>query len=86
MVTNTYMLFLKGFLLNNLIDRSLLSEQEAKKLAMWNEVNLITLIYQDCFFDKEIFHNKNVGIWSKDHILFMIKLEKKVLYSINTKC
>ncbi len=34
MVTNTYMLFLKGFLLNNLIDRSLLSEQEAKKLAM----------------------------------------------------
>ncbi|CAG8733518.1 13476_t:CDS:1, partial [Cetraspora pellucida] len=44
------------------------------------------LVYRDCFFDKEVFYIKNVGIHSKDHILSLVESEKKALCPIDTKC
>ena len=82
---NSYMPALEGSLLDDSIDRSLLSEQEANNLAMRTEADPITLVYCDCLFGKEVFYAKNIGIWSKDHILSLIKLEKKALCPIDTK-
>ena len=81
MATNSYMPALEGSLLDDPIDRSLLSEQE----AMRTEADPMTLVYQDCLFDKEVFYTKNVGIRSKDHILSLVKSEKKALCPIDTK-
>ncbi|CAG8834316.1 14609_t:CDS:1, partial [Cetraspora pellucida] len=53
---NSYMPTLEGFLLDDLIDRSLLSKQE----AMQTETDPMTLVYRDCLFDKEVFYAKNV--------------------------
>ena len=52
---------------------------------MRTEANLITLVYQDCLFGKEVFYAKNVGIQSKDHILSLVESEKKALCPIDTK-
>ena len=85
MATDSYMPTLEGSLLDDLIDRLLLSEQEAKDLTMRTEADPMTLVYQDCLFGKEVFHTKNVGIRSKDHILSLVESEKKVLCPIDTK-
>ena len=81
MATNSYMPALEGSLLDDLIDRSLLSEQE----AMRTEADPMTLVYRDCLFGNEVFYAKNVGIWSKDHILSLVESEKKALCPIGTK-
>ena len=52
---------------------------------MRTEADLMTLVYRDCLFDKEVFHAKNVGIRSKDHELSLVESEKKALYPIDTK-
>ncbi|PKY34982.1 hypothetical protein RhiirB3_455229, partial [Rhizophagus irregularis] len=49
MATDTYMPSLEGSLLNDLIDKSSLTEQE----AMRTEVDPMTLVYQDCLFEKK---------------------------------
>ena len=77
---------LKGSLLNDSIDKSLLSKQEAKDLAMRTEADPMTLVYRDCLFGKEIFHAKNVSIRSKNHILSLVESEKKAFCPIDTKC
>ena len=79
--TNFYMPTLEGSLLDDPIDRSLLSEQE----AMRTETDPMTLVYRDCLFGNEVFHAKNVGIRSKDHILSLVESEKKALCPIDTK-
>jgi hypothetical protein len=81
MAMNSYMPALEGSLLDDPIDRSLLSEQE----AMRTEADPMTLVYRDCLFDNEVFHAKNVGIRSKDHILSLVESEKKALCPIDTK-
>ncbi|CAG8817735.1 19171_t:CDS:2, partial [Cetraspora pellucida] len=81
MAINSYMPALEGSLLDDPIDRSLLSEQE----AMRTEADPITLVFRDCLFDKEVFYAKNVGIHSKNHILSLIESEKKALCPIDTK-
>ena len=45
----------------------------------------MTLVYRDCLFGNEVFHAKNVGIRSKDHILSLVESEKKALCPIDTK-
>ena len=85
MATDLYMPTLEGSLLDNSIDRSLLSEQEAKDLTMRTEADPMTLVYRDCLFGKEVFHAKNVSIRSKDHILSLVESEKKALCPIGTK-
>jgi hypothetical protein len=62
MAIDTYMPSLEGSLLDNPIDKSSLSEQETKELAMRTEADPMTLVYRDCLFGKEVFHAKNVGI------------------------
>src|SRR6185312_8084594 len=62
MATNLYMPALEGSLLDDPIDRSLLSEQEANSLAMRTKADPMTLVYQDCLFGKEVFYAKNIGI------------------------
>ncbi|GES87872.1 uncharacterized protein LOC110854461 [Rhizophagus clarus] len=62
MATDSYMPALEGSLLDNLLDKSLLLEQEAKDLAIRFEADPITLVYQDCLFGKKVFYAKNVGI------------------------
>ncbi|GBB94053.1 hypothetical protein RclHR1_22800003 [Rhizophagus clarus] len=57
MATDTYMITLEGSLLDDPIDKSSLSEQE----AMRADADPMTLVYQDCLFGKEVFHAKNVG-------------------------
>lgn len=81
-----YFLSLRGSLLDDLVDRSLMSEQEARDLVIRTEAGPITLIYRDCLFRKEVFYAKNMGIRSKDHILSLVESEKKALCPINTKC
>src|SRR2546429_5091592 len=53
MAIDTYMPNLKGSLLDDLIDKFSLSEQEAKDLAMRTETDPMTLVYRDCLFGKE---------------------------------
>ena len=81
MAIDTYMPSLEGSFLDNPIDKSSLSEQE----IMRAEADPMTLVYWDCLFGKEVFHAKNVGIRSKDHILSLVKSEKKALCPIDTK-
>ncbi|CAG8576317.1 4065_t:CDS:2 [Ambispora gerdemannii] len=76
MATDTYMPTLEGSLLDDPIDKSLLTDQEAKDLAMRTEADSMTL---------EVFHAKNVGIRSKDHVLSLVESEKKALCPIDTK-
>ncbi|KAF0562509.1 protein nynrin [Gigaspora margarita] len=83
--TNSYIFDLEGTLLDDPVDRSLLSEEEVKNLAIQTEADPITLVYQDCLFDNKVFYAKNVGIRSKDHILSLVELEKKGLCPIDTK-
>src|SRR6185437_9360168 len=45
----------------------------------------MTQVYRDCLFSKEVFHTKNVGIHSKNHILSLVESEKKALCPIDTK-
>ena len=85
MAVDTYMPNLEGSLLDEPIDKSSLSEQEAKDLAMRTEADPMTLVYRDCLFGKEVFHAKNVGIRSKNHILSLVESEKKALCPIDTK-
>src|ERR1700752_441941 len=68
MAMNSYMPALEEYLLDDPIDRSLLSEQEAIR----TEADPMTLVYRDYLFDKEVFYAKNVGICSKDHILSLV--------------
>ena len=78
------MLSLEGFLLDNhdgVIDKFSLTEQE----IMRAEADPITLVYWNCLFGKEVFHVKNMGIRSKDHILSLVESEKKALCPIDTK-
>ena len=82
MATDTYMPSLEGSLLDNPLDKSSLTEQE----AMRADADPMTLVYRDCLFGKEVFYAKNVGIRSKDHILSLVESEKKALYLIDTKC
>ena len=56
---------LEGFLLNDLIDRSLLLEQDVKDLSIQSKADSMALVYQDCIFDKKVFYAKNVGIRSR---------------------
>jgi hypothetical protein len=84
MATDSYMPTLEGSLLDAPIDKSLLSEQETKDLAMRSEADPMTLVYLDCLFRKEVFYAKNVGIRSKDHILSVVESEKKALCPIDT--
>ncbi|PKB97274.1 hypothetical protein RhiirA5_433436 [Rhizophagus irregularis] len=81
MATDTYMPSLEGSLLNDPIDKSSLTEQE----AMRTEADPMTLVYRDCLFGKEVFYAKNVGIRSKDHVLSLVESEKKALCPIDTK-
>jgi hypothetical protein len=85
MATDSYMPTLEGSLLDNPLDKSLLTEQEAKYLAMRSEADPMTLVYRDCLFGKEVFYAKNVGIRSKDHTLSLVESEKKALCPIDTK-
>jgi hypothetical protein len=85
MATDTYFLSLGGSLLDDPVDRSSMSEQEAKDLAMRTDADPMTLVYQDCLFGKEVFYAKNIGIRSKDHILSLVESEKKALCPIDTK-
>src|SRR5215472_1511145 len=81
MAVETYMPSLEGSLLDDPIDKATLTEQE----AMQFEANPMNLVYWDCLFGKEVFHVKNVGIQSKDHILSLVESEKKALCPIDTK-
>ena len=81
MATDSYMPSLEGSLLDDPIDKSLLTEQE----AMRSEADPMTLVYRDCLFGKEVFHAKNVGFRSKDHIISLVESEKKALCPIGTK-
>ena len=85
MAIDTYMPNLEGSLLDDPIDKSSLSEQESKDLAMRTEADPMTLVYRDCLFGKEVFHAKNIGIRSKDHVLSLVESEKKALCPIDTK-
>src|SRR5436189_855882 len=85
MAIDTYMPNLEGSLLDDPLDMSSLSEQEARDLAMRTEADPMTLVYRDCLFSKEVFYAKNVGIRSKDHILSLVESEKKALCPIGTK-
>uniref|UniRef100_U9SPY6 Uncharacterized protein n=1 Tax=Rhizophagus irregularis (strain DAOM 181602 / DAOM 197198 / MUCL 43194) TaxID=747089 RepID=U9SPY6_RHIID len=75
MATDTYMPSLERSLLNDPIDKSSLTEQE----AMRTEADPMTLVYRDCLFGKEVFYAKNDGIRSKDHVLSLVESEKKAL-------
>src|SRR5277367_1477371 len=86
MATDTYFSSLEGSLLDDPIDKSLLSEQEAKDLAMRTAADPMTLVYRDCLFGKEVFHAKNIGFRTKDHVISLVESEKKALYPIDTKC
>ncbi|CAG8813452.1 24553_t:CDS:2, partial [Cetraspora pellucida] len=72
MATNLYISALEGSLLDDPIDRLLLSEQK----AMRTETDPMTLVYRDCLFGNEVFHAKNVEkkalcpIDTKNWILF----------------
>src|SRR5947207_2560618 len=80
MATDSYMPTLEESLLDDLINRSLLSEQEAKDLTMRTEADPMTLVlYRDCLFGKEVFHAKNVGIRSKDHTLCPLDTKRWIL-------
>ena len=81
MAIDTYMPSLEGYLLDNPIDKFSLLEQE----IMRAEADPMTLVYRDCLFGKEVFHVKNVGIRSKNHILSLVESEKKALCPIYTK-
>src|SRR3989440_3841904 len=84
MATDTYLPSLGGSLLDDPVDRSSMSEQEARDLAMRTEANPMTLVYQNCLLGKVVFYTKNVGIRSKDHILSLVESEKKALGPIDT--
>src|SRR5437764_5619316 len=45
----------------------------------------MTQVYRDCLFGNKVFYAKNVGIRSKDHVLFLVESEKKALCPIDTK-
>uniref|UniRef100_U9SPY4 DNA-directed DNA polymerase n=1 Tax=Rhizophagus irregularis (strain DAOM 181602 / DAOM 197198 / MUCL 43194) TaxID=747089 RepID=U9SPY4_RHIID len=62
MATDSYMPTLEGSLLDNSIDKSLLSERETRDLAMQSEADPMSLVYWDCLFDKKVFYAKDVGI------------------------
>ncbi|GBC08751.1 hypothetical protein RclHR1_08350021 [Rhizophagus clarus] len=72
MATDTYFPSLGGTLLDDPVD-------EAKIF------DLMTQVYLNCLFGKEVFYAKNVGIRSKDHILSLVETEKKALCPIDTK-
>ncbi|CAG8727741.1 20154_t:CDS:10, partial [Cetraspora pellucida] len=57
MAMNLYMTALEGSLLDNPIDKSLLSEQE----AMRTEADPMTLVYRDCLFGNKVFYAKNIA-------------------------
>ena len=52
---------------------------------MQADADPMTLVYRDCLFGKEVFHAKNVGFRSKDHIISLVESEKKALCPIDTK-
>ncbi|PKK56950.1 hypothetical protein RhiirC2_798968 [Rhizophagus irregularis] len=60
--TDTYFPSLGVSLLDDLVDRSSMSEQETRDLAMRTEVDPMTLVYRDCLFGKEVFYAKNVAL------------------------
>ncbi|GBB85763.1 hypothetical protein RclHR1_01220059 [Rhizophagus clarus] len=82
MATDTYMPSLLASLTDDPIDKSSLSEQEASMRA---DADPMTLVYRDCLFGNKVFHAKNIGFQSKDHILSLVESEKKALCFIDTK-
>src|SRR6185369_13811486 len=48
-------------------------------------VDPMTLIYRDCLFENEVFHAKNIGFRSKNHVLSLVESEKKALCPLNSK-
>jgi len=72
MATDTYFPSLGGTLLEDPVDNTKVFDP-------------MTQVYRDCLFNKEVFHAKNVGIRSKDHILSLVESEKKALCPIDTK-
>ena len=85
MAIEPYMPTLEGSLLDNLIDKSLLTDQEVKDLAIRIDANPMTLVYWDCLFQKNAFYAKNIGFRSKDHVISLVESEKKALSPIDTK-
>ena len=85
MAKNTYFPTLEGSLLNDPIDKSLLTDQEIKNIDMRSKADPMTLVYRDCLFNDEVFYAKNIGFRSKNHILSLVESEKKALCPIDTK-
>ena len=48
-------------------------------------VDPMTLIYRECLFNDEVFHAKNIGFRSKNHVLSLVESEKKALCPLNLK-
>ncbi|CAJ0828847.1 16106_t:CDS:2 [Entrophospora sp. SA101] len=70
--TNTYDQKLGGTLLDDPVPESRI-------------VDPMTLIYRDCLFENEVFHAKNIGFRSKNHVLSLVESEKKALCPLNSK-
>ncbi|GBC04857.1 hypothetical protein RclHR1_05900004 [Rhizophagus clarus] len=77
MAADTYMPSLMRTYLSDYLAKILLTEQEAKDLIIRIKADPMIIVYQDCLFGKEVFHAKNVGIRSKDHILSQVESEKR---------
>src|SRR5271170_3137750 len=45
----------------------------------------ITQVYRDCLFNNKVFHAKNIGFRSKNHILSLVESEKKDFCPLNSK-
>jgi hypothetical protein len=85
MAKNTYFPTLEGSLLDDPIDKSLLTDQEIKNIDIRSKTDPMTLIYRDCLFNDEVFHAKNIGFRSKNHILSLVESEKKAICPLNSK-
>src|SRR6185436_13943565 len=72
MAKNTYFQSLGGSLLDDPVPENKI-------------VDLMTLIYRDCFFNNEVFYAKNIGFRTKDHIISLVESEKKALCPLDTK-
>src|SRR5438128_1423908 len=45
----------------------------------------MTQVYRDCLFENKVFHAKNIGFRSKNHVLSLVESEKKALCPLNSK-
>ena len=72
MTTNTYFPTLEGSLLDDPVSK--------------NEIfDFMTQVYRDCLFNNKVFHAKNIGFRSKDHVISLVESEKKAMAPINDK-